>query len=409
MELHRQHVTVLPVRPCPATRRASRAPVSDYVIRVACPPGGHAAGQEPPAGTHQSPEMRDDCSHIQEDAYGHMTIPTASNAAPAVRPAVGPGGSLAAPLLGGLDWRTIDWRSHERAVVVNGRRVNLVELGEGPALVFIHGLGGCWQNWLMNIPAAASNHRVIAPDLPGFGASMPCDEISIPGYAHAVASLCDTLEIETATIVGNSMGGFIAAELALSHPEHVRRLVLVDAGGVSTDELYYRPRYMLARVARASWLPRRAQMPTVARRPGLRRLALGLLAHRPERIPADVARTLRDGVSKEGFPAALAMACRHSVRDRLRLIGCPTLIVWGEKDRVVPLRDSFCLQSEIEGSQLVVFPDAGHVPMIEFPRRFNAILTKFTSEDRGCRGARSADRGLDVLTLSASSRRQPTQ
>jgi pimeloyl-ACP methyl ester carboxylesterase len=311
-----------------------------------------------------------------------MTITSASNAAPAIRPAVGLGGSLAAPVSDGLDWRTIDWRSHERPMVVDGRRVNMVELGGGPALVFIHGLGGSWQNWLMNIPAAARDHRVIAPDLPGFGASeMPCDEISISGYAHAVASLCDTLEIETATIVGNSMGGFIAAELAISHPQLVRRLVLVDAGGVSTDELYYRPRYALARVARASGLSRLAQVPTVARRPRLRRLAFGLLAHRPERIPADVARTLTDGASKEGFPEALAMLSRHSIRDRLGLIACPTLIVWGEKDRLVPLRDSFCLQSAIEGSQLVVFPDTGHVPMIEFPQRFNAILTKFTGED----------------------------
>jgi pimeloyl-ACP methyl ester carboxylesterase len=298
-----------------------------------------------------------------------------------MRRAVARDGSVAAPLSGGLDWRTIDWRAHERAVVVNGQRVNLVDLGDAPALVFIHGLGGCWQNWLMNIPAAAVDHRVIAPDLPGFGGSeMPCDEISIPGYAHAVASLCDALEIETPTIVGNSMGGFIAAELALSHPQDVRRLVLVDAGGVSTDELCYRPRYTLARAARASGLTHLAQMPTVARRAGLRRLALVLFAHHPELIPADVARTLLDGVAKEGFPEALAAASRHSIRDRLGLIACPTLLVWGEKDRVVPLRDSFRLQSGIDDSQLVVFPDAGHVPMIEFPQRFNAILTRFTSE-----------------------------
>jgi pimeloyl-ACP methyl ester carboxylesterase len=311
-----------------------------------------------------------------------MTTTTASDPAPAAHPAAACEGSIVTPLPGELDWRTIDWRSHERAVVVNHRSINLVELGEGPALVFIHGLGGCWQNWLMNIAAAAGSHRVIALDLPGFGCSeMPREKISIPAYARSVAATCDALEIDTATIVGNSMGGFIAAELALSHPEYVRRLVLVDAAGVSTDRLYYRPRYTLGRAARASGcLAQATQVSTVARRPGLRRLALGLLARRPERIPADIARALLDGVGKEGYPEALASASRHSIRDRLGLIACPTLIVWGEKDRVVPLRDSFRLQSGIDDSQLVVFPDAGHVPMIEFPQRFNRIVTRFTGE-----------------------------
>jgi pimeloyl-ACP methyl ester carboxylesterase len=72
---------------------------------------------------------------------------------------------------------------------------------------------------------------------------------------------------------------------------------------------------------------------------------------------------------------------RHRIRDRLHLIQCPTLIVWGEKDRLVPVRDAFRLQSEIEGSQLVVFPDAGHMPMLELAARFNATLAKFASEE----------------------------
>jgi pimeloyl-ACP methyl ester carboxylesterase len=79
------------------------------------------------------------------------------------------------------DWRRIDWSARQRWMDVRGRRINLVELGDGPPLVFIYGLGGCWQNWLPNTPAAARQHRVIALDLPGFGASqMPRDAISIP-------------------------------------------------------------------------------------------------------------------------------------------------------------------------------------------------------------------------------------
>ena len=85
------------------------------------------------------------------------------------------------------------------------------------------GSAGVWQNWLLNIPAFMGTHRVIAPDLPGFGRSeMPSGRISIQGYARVIDALCRTLEIEAPVIVGNSMGGFVGAELALAFPTRVR-------------------------------------------------------------------------------------------------------------------------------------------------------------------------------------------
>ena len=93
-------------------------------------------------------------------------------------------------------------------------------MGSGPPLVFIHGLAGCWQNWLENIPHFARRHRVIAVDLPGFGESeLPHEDISIPGYGRFVDAFLGEIGVERAALVGNSMGGFIAAETAISHPE----------------------------------------------------------------------------------------------------------------------------------------------------------------------------------------------
>ena len=91
-----------------------------------------------------------------------------------------------------------------------------------------------WQNWLLNIPAFMGSHRVIAPDLPGFGRSeMPAGKISIQGYARLIDALCAELGLEQPIVVGNSMGGFIGAELAIAFPTQVKQLVLVSAAGLS--------------------------------------------------------------------------------------------------------------------------------------------------------------------------------
>ena len=135
-------------------------------------------------------------------------------------------------------WRSVDWPAVTRGVVVAGRRVNVVDTGgDGPPLLFLHGLGGVWQNWLLNIPAFMGTHRVIAPDLPGFGRSeMPAGRISIQGYGRVVDELCRTLDVDCPVVVGNSMGGFVGAEVAIAFPTRVARLVLVSAAGISVEQ-----------------------------------------------------------------------------------------------------------------------------------------------------------------------------
>src|SRR4051812_46663568 len=171
-------------------------------------------------------------------------------------------GATAAP-----DWREVNWRPHLHHVEIDGRSVNYVDYGSGSAgggglepVVFVHGLGGCWQNWLENIPrAAAEGRRAIALDLPGFGFSeIPGDEISISGYGRLVNSLCDELDLGEVVLVGNSMGGFIAAETAIQFPARVARVVLVSAAGVTTSDLRSRPIMAGARGGAAGGPPKAA-------------------------------------------------------------------------------------------------------------------------------------------------------
>src|SRR3982074_1211538 len=109
-------------------------------------------------------------------------------------------------------WLDVDGRKHQRWVSVNGQPVNTIDLGEGPPLVFVHGLAGSWPNWLEQLPLLADGHRVVALDLPGFGDSpMPSEEISIAGYARLLDRLLGERGIDAAAVVGNSSGGVIAA------------------------------------------------------------------------------------------------------------------------------------------------------------------------------------------------------
>ncbi len=287
-------------------------------------------------------------------------------------------------------WLDIDWRAHQRFVRVQDDLVNVVELGSGPPLLFVHGLGGCWQNWLENLPDLARDHRVIAVDLPGFGASaMPAGEISVTGYARTLELLCDVLSVDAAAVVGNSMGGFVAAELAIASPPRVERLVLVSAAGLQIAELHLqRPLAALARTRvdrvvaiYGGWVAAHAQ--TVARRTRLRRLMFAGVARHPELVPWPIVAEQAQGFGRPGFMPALRAMVGYPLRDRLAQIVCPTLVVWGADDRLVPLRDAASFQRLIADARKIVYPDTGHLPMLERPARFNADLRVFLTQAPG--------------------------
>jgi pimeloyl-ACP methyl ester carboxylesterase len=280
----------------------------------------------------------------------------------------------------------VDWRAHQRWVTVAGKPVNVIAMGEGPAIVFVHGLSGSWPNWLEQLPVFAQDHRVIAMDLPGFGHSpMPDERITISEYARILDSLLETLGVSAATLVGNSMGGFVSAELAIAYPQRVERLVLVSAAGISTYrhrdveriEPYLR-RLAPMVAAYTGWTAARSDW--VSRRGGLRNLTLGMIARHPGRLPAPLAAEQLRGAGKPGFMQALRANIDYPVRERLPEIACPTLIVWGEEDKVIPVADASVFEELIPNSRKVIFEDTGHVAMLERPASFNRLLADFMSE-----------------------------
>ena len=282
-------------------------------------------------------------------------------------------------------WMDVDWREHLRWISVDGSPVNVVDIGSGPPVVFLHGLAGCWQNWLENIPAVARGHRVVALDLPGFGASpMPATPITMPGYARMLDELFVTLGIDSATLVGSSMGGFVAAEFAIRYGAQVERLCLTSPAGLSMEHMRNeRNQGLRARIENVLffgtyWAASKSDL--VVRRERLRRALLLLLAAHPEQLPSALIAEQAHGAGKPGFSEALDAMTGYPIRDRLGEIARPALVVWGELDRLVPLRDAAEFEWLIPEARKVVYEDTGHLVMLERPDRFNADLRAFLEE-----------------------------
>jgi 4,5:9,10-diseco-3-hydroxy-5,9,17-trioxoandrosta-1(10),2-diene-4-oate hydrolase len=288
-------------------------------------------------------------------------------------------------------WQEIDWRSHQRWVEVDGTPVNTIELGpeddrgEQP-LVFVHGLSGSWPNWLEQLPTFAATRRVIALDLPGFGHSpMPREEISISGYARILEQLLDQLGVDAAAVVGNSMGGFISAELAISYPQRVERLVLISAAGLSTHN--HRGSVTALPAMRAlersllafgAWTASKSE--NVARRARLREAALAVVVRHPAKLDSALSAEQIRGAGKPGFMQGFEAVLHYEIRQRLQQIACPTLIVWGDSDRLISVSDADVFAELIPNSRKVVFGDTGHMSMLERPEAFNALLDEFLGE-----------------------------
>jgi pimeloyl-ACP methyl ester carboxylesterase len=284
-------------------------------------------------------------------------------------------------------WMAIDWPSMTRKIRIFDRDVNVVDMGgDGPPLVFIHGLGGSWQNWLLNMPAFADTHRVVALDLPGFGASeMPSDEddLSIRGFAKVVDGLCTELGIDCPVVVGNSMGGFAGAELAISYPTRVKKLVLVSAAGISTEHVRREPLVAFGRLWAATTSRTAALADPVVRRTRLRRLLMQTVVLHPEKLSVPLTAELVQGAGRPGFVPALAALIGYSFRDRLPQIEVPVLVVWGRQDLLVPVADAERFERLIgPNAHRVIFEDTGHLAMLERPGRFNELLAGFIAGER---------------------------
>ena len=276
----------------------------------------------------------------------------------------------------------------KRDVVLHGHRVVYRigghDAGPGrPLLLLVHGLGGSSATWHEVLPAFAQRYTVVAPDLLGHGESdKPRHDYSLGAHANVLRDLMIAIGMERATVVGQSLGGGVAMQLAYQHPQRCERLVLVSSGGLGSEVSW---------VLRALSLPGVEYLmpvlfPSFVRDAGnalSRRLrTLGLRAPRLEEEWRTYVSLTEPG-NRHSFVCTLRSVVDPggqavSAKDRLYLAShVPTLILWGRHDRMIPVDHAFSAHEEIPGSRLVIFEDSGHFPHAEEPQHFVEVVTDF--------------------------------
>jgi pimeloyl-ACP methyl ester carboxylesterase len=277
--------------------------------------------------------------------------------------------------------------AHE--VDLHGHRAVYREAGSGPTVVLIHGMINSSRHWQEVALRLARTHRVVAPDLIGHGDSAtPRGDYSLGAHAASIRDLLATIGVERATIVGHSLGGGVAMQFFYQFPQRTERLVLISSGGLGPE---------VSPLLRGAALPGAATLLRAA----TNRMTVSALAGAGARMRASghakgvyleaVARALRplqEAGSRQAFLETLRAVIdihgqRVSAQDRLYLLGeMPTLIVWGGRDRTIPIEHGREAHEAILHSRFETLPRAAHFPLLEDPEGLAAILTDFLATTR---------------------------
>lgn len=269
--------------------------------------------------------------------------------------------------------------------------------GVGSPIVFIHGLGSSgYIEWRFNLEHFASSHRVFAPDLPGFGRSdKPASaRYGIPYFARTVDRYMANRRLRAATVVGTSMGGRVALELALAYPARVGRLVVVNSLGLGRPKIQpYYPMMLMPRLGETLLQGMRHGL-RWAPSPVIRSLAArftGAAGDLEKTMSDEYLDDLREMYAAEGYPGAYLASVRSianprsylgglDVSHRLERIKAPVLFIWGANDPLFPLEQATRAHGLLKGSKLSVIEGAGHTPQAEKPKEFNRHLEAFLKD-----------------------------
>lgn len=274
--------------------------------------------------------------------------------------------------------------SSQQQIELHGHPVTYHRMGAGPAVLLIHGITSSSRTWRTVMPALAEQYTVIAPDLLGHGRSAkPRGDYSLGAYASGLRDLLVALEVPRATVVGHSLGGGVAMQFAYQFPERVERLALVDSGGLGAE---------VSLVLRAATLPGAEYvLPLMVSSPLRGATAalgsvlgrLGLRANADVQGMAEGFESFRDADARRAFVHTARSVIdpagqRVEATDRLYLAAhVPSLIVWGDKDRMIPVKHAYEAHDNMPNSRLEIFEGAGHFPFNDDPDRFVALLLDF--------------------------------
>lgn len=272
---------------------------------------------------------------------------------------------------GSEPWTPPDYWTSERYVEVEGLRICYLEAGPPDAdqtLVFVHGWSGNAQNWWDQFELFQRNYRVVVFDLPGHGKSERGEHVdySMQLQVDVVAGMFEALDIDRAHVIGNSAGGWVAANFALQHPEAVDKLVLSDATGTR----HRGPVGPILPIMSGRML-QMAKMTTGEHYPGV---------DAKSRARQEFVASFQGTVEEKPYLDMLGELLEQTyvrIDDRLAEIAAPTLVVWGHDDPVVPRRALKVFERELPNAQTYVIPLGGHTPMMQSPDEFNCVLEAF--------------------------------
>jgi pimeloyl-ACP methyl ester carboxylesterase len=271
-----------------------------------------------------------------------------------------------------------------RTIMAGGLRTFYLEGGEGPPVVLLHGLGATNASLIPTLWDLARDHRVVVPDLPGFGESAkPIRAYRAAFFARWLRAFLDEVGIDRADLVGNSLGGRVALEMGLEAPERLGKMVLLTP---SPAFIRRREFVRIVRLLR----PELAVLPV----PLLHRYVVSgikFLFSKPDRLPDEwyaaaadefirIFRTRRGRIAFFSAARQIYLEEPYGDRgfwDRLPQLRIPALFVWGERDRLVPSRFERHVQRAVPTATSVVLPDCGHVPQYELPEETNRIIRDF--------------------------------
>ena len=270
---------------------------------------------------------------------------------------------------------------------LHGERVAYVDEGTGDVILLLHGILGSSQTWRSVIPLLSGNHRVVAPDLLGHGASTkPRSDYSLGALSVLVRDLLDHLGVSRATVVGHSLGGGIAMQFVYQHPDYVSRLVLIGSGGLGQDVgLLLRAASLPGAVLVLPVLAARSLVAPVGRIwPWLRKF--GVEAPRSEELWRHYS-SLSDGPTRQAFLRTLRAVVDHrgqavsAVNKLNSRTDFPVMAIWGERDTMIPVAHGYAAKEVRPDVRLEVLPDVGHFPQAERPAVVAELIEDFITAD----------------------------